>query len=271
MRSTRTVTTATWQWRHYAAALWRSGGRNEALPHEIPQRALACGLRMPDETAAGASFDPARGDGRDGFWVALVGSIDAVLRAYHGIGEYTDDPACVFRVGLGPAREAVILADGTAIAAGELVGSLHLWNENLSPYTTGGPDLAWACNMRRRVLRSLQLLADVVERDPAWKGVRAFRGDATLSRRLGDVQIRRLARRYGFERVASRLTLLRRLHFLGDCFNTWALTRAFNPTALERQGFLRGRCEVWMSRRALIERYGRAARLARGRTAERTR
>jgi YkoP domain len=226
---------------------------------------------MPARAPAGASFKPAPGDARDRFWIALVGSIDAVLRAYHGIGEYTDDPFCVFRVGLGPAGEAVILADGTAIAEAELVGSLHLWNEHLPPYTRGGPDFAWACDMRRRVLRSLQLLADVVERDPAWSGVRAFRAQATLSRRLGEVQIRRLARRYGFERIASEVTPLRRLHFLGDCFNTWALTRAFNPAALERQAFLRGRCELWMSRRALIERYGRAARLAHGRPAERTR
>lgn len=253
MRAIRTATIAAWQWRHHAAALWRSG-----IGREAPAR----GARRPD---------PGRTIGRGGFWVMLVGSIDAVLRAYHGIGEYTDDAACVFRVGLGPAPESLNLADGTQIGAGELVGSLHLWNEHLPPYASGGPDLAWASDMRRRVQRSLELLAEVLERDRAWEGVRAFRGDATLSRRLGEVQIRRLARRHGFERVETPPSLLRRLHFLGDCFNAWALTRAFNPAALDRQGFLRCRCEVWISRRALIERYGRAAQRARARPTERAR
>jgi hypothetical protein len=210
------------------------------------------------------AFNLAPDDGRrDGFWVILVSSVDALLRTYHGIAEYTDDPACIFRVGLGQARQPMHLADGAEIEAGEPVGSLHLWNEHLPPYANGGPDLAWASNMRRRVSRSLELLAEAVERDPAWRGVRAFRGDATLSRRLGEVQIRRLAERFGFERVPSPSSMLSQLHFLGDCFNAWALTRAFNPAALERQGFLRGRCEVWISRCSLLDRYGRTGHLPR--------
>ncbi len=208
-------------------------------------------------------FDFAAEAGRRyGWWVLLIGSLDSVLRACHGIRDYTDDPACVFRLGLVAARDAMTLADGTAIAAGEPVGTLHLWNEHLPPYTNGGPDLAWASHMRRRVFLSLQLLADAVECEPAWQHVQAFRGDATLSRRLGETQIRRVAERYGFERVATPLTLLGQLHLIGDSFNAWALTSAFNPAALERQGFLRGRCEVWMSRRVLLARYGRPARRA---------
>jgi hypothetical protein len=191
--------------------------------------------------------------------------MDTVLRAYYGISEYTDDPGCVFRIGLGLARRPLRLLDGTEINLGDPVGSLHLWNEHLPPYAGGGPDLAWASDMRRRVLRSLQLLAETIERDPAWRGVRAFRGDATLSRRLGEIQIRRLAERHGFERVPSPSSILQQLHFLGDCFNAWALTLAFNPAALERQGFLRGRCEVWISREALVKRYGLTSRLSRGR------
>jgi hypothetical protein len=238
------------------------------LPLSLGQGFGAPSAESPDMSSEAASprppFDLAHDIGRrDGFWAALVGPIDALLRAGHGIAEYTDDPACVFRVGLGPARQPMHLADGTDIAAGEPVGSLHLWNEHLPPYAHGGPDLAWASDMRRRVFRSLQLLAEAIDREPAWLGVRAFRGDATLSRRLGEIQIRRLAERHGFERVPSPCSMLRQLHFLGNCFNAWALTLAFNPAALERQGFLRGRCEVWISRDGLVDRYGRAARLSR--------
>ncbi|HTV88099.1 MAG TPA: hypothetical protein VME41_03695 [Stellaceae bacterium] len=197
---------------------------------------------------------------RKGFWVVVVGSVDALLRAFHGIREYTDDPVCVFRLGLVAARDTITLSDGTAVGEGEPVGTLHLWNEHLPPYKNGAPDLAWASEMRRRVFRSLQLLAEFADRDPIWQKVRVFRGDATLSRRLGETQIRRLAERHGFERIEAPVSVLGQLHFIGDCFNAWALTRAFNPAALERQGFLRGRCEVWISRRGLLARYGRQPR-----------
>jgi hypothetical protein len=205
-------------------------------------------------------FEPAAASDRGSkLWVLLVGSLDAALRAYHGVHGYTDDPACVFRLGLAAARAAITLPDGTEIAAGEPVGTLHLWNEHLPQYENGGPDLVWASSMRRRALRSLQLLAEFIDREPAWQNVRALRGDATCSRRLGDPQIRRLAQGYGFERVETPLTPLGQLHFIGDCCNAWVLTSAFNPAALARHGLLRGRCEVWISRRALLARYGRGA------------
>src|ERR1051325_10196441 len=194
---------------------------------------------------------------QDELWLMLVGSVDQLLRAYIGIDEFTDDPGCVFRLELHAARGAVMLSDGTDIRAGEPVGVLHLWNEHLRPYAAGGPDFGWACDMRRRVRRSLQLLAEYVERDPGWRAVRAFRGNAALSRRLGNTQIRRVAARYGFEAADAPSSVLRELHFIGDCCNAWALTRAFNPAALARHGFLRGRCELWITRRRLVERYAR--------------
>ena len=101
----------------------------------------------------------------------------------------------------------------------------------------------------------MRLLAAYVEREPGWQSVRAFYAATTFSNRLGDRQIRRLAGRYDFERIEPPGSMLRRLHALGDCFNTWALTRAFNPAALRRQPFLRGRHELWVSRATLIERY----------------
>src|SRR6266513_1141181 len=80
-----------------------------------------------------------------------------------------------------------------------LVGALHLWNEHVPRYSGNGPTLAWAKEMRRRMLRSLGLLADFVERDRVWATVRAFCGDSTLSSRIGGLQMQRLARRHGFE------------------------------------------------------------------------
>jgi hypothetical protein len=188
--------------------------------------------------------------------MALVGFVDRLLRFCHGIHEFTDDPDCVLRIAYRHARGPLMLCDGTQIDAAQPIGALHLWNEHLPRYSERGPDIDWACEMRRRVLRSMQLLAAYIEREPAWHQVRGFCAETTLSNRLGDAQIRRLAGRYGFERVEPQASISRQLHAIGDCFNTWALTRAFNPAALPRQPFLRGRHELWISRSNLLDRYG---------------
>jgi hypothetical protein len=193
----------------------------------------------------------------DGFWTTVVGSIDAVLRSWHGIHEFTDDPDCVFRVAVARAQYDILLSDGTQIRGGDPIGALHFWNEHLRRYTGNGPDLAWAADMRRRVLHSLRLLASHVAREPAWQEVRAFHADATLSRRLGDTQMRRLAERYGFEQVDPPASIEHELRRIGDSFNAFALTLAFNPHALLHQPFLRGRHELWITRDVLLRVYGR--------------
>lgn len=213
-------------------------------------------------SAYGAGRHAADAPRVDDFWMALVGSVDAVLRSIHGIHEFTEDPECVLRIALIRASRPVTLSDGAQIGAGEPIGALHLWNEHLPRYSERGPDLAWACEIRRLVLHSMRLLATHVEREPGWQAVQAFCAATMLSRRLGDMQIRRLAARHGFERIEPPPSILGELHALGDCFNTWALTRAFNPAALSRQPFLRGRCELWISRAVLLDRYGSARKSA---------
>src|SRR5205809_2029746 len=196
---------------------------------------------------------------KDEFWVALVGTLDAWLRSYYDIRNFTDDPQCVLRIGPMPAPMPLSISDGTEIREGELVGALHLWNEHVPRYSGKGPTLAWAKEMRRRMLRSLGLLADFVERDPAWAPVRTFCGDSTLSSRIGGLQMQRLARRHGFEPVQPSDTLTRHLHTVADSLIVWGLTRAFNPAALPRQRFLRDHHKVWISCAALRRLYGREA------------
>ena len=131
----------------------------------------------------------------------------------------------------------MLLSDGTRVELGDLVGTLHWWNEHLPHYSPNGPDLGWACAMRDQVLRSLRLLADYVEIETAWREIRALRGEAALSTRLGILQVQRVAGRYGFERVPADFSFLRRLHAFGESFTLWSLTRAFHPAALARQPF----------------------------------
>src|SRR6266446_840532 len=210
------------------------------------------------------TYDPGRLEAgwRDELWLTLVGSVDAMLRSLYGIQEFSDDPHCVLRIGISPARTPVAMSDGTPIREGELVGELHLWNEHIPRYSEHGPDLGWAADMRRRVVHSLRLLAQHVEHHPAWRHLPAFRADATLSSRLGDIQIRRLALRHGFELVEPPPSRFRQLHAIGDSVSAWGLTRAFNPAAVSRHHFLRDYHELWISRATLRKRYAREARKA---------
>lgn len=198
----------------------------------------------------------------DEFLAGSIAWVDGVLRAYYGIYEFTDDPDCILRVGLSHARARVSLSDGTAVEVGEIVGTLHLWNEHLPRYSSKGPDLGWACAIRGRVVYSLRAFCDYVESAAAWREVRAIRTETSLPARLGAIQIGRVFQRYGFERVPTDPTLCARIHGLGECFVMWGLTRAFNPAALPRQPFLRDRHELWISRGTLLMRYAQRNSLA---------
>ncbi len=196
----------------------------------------------------------------DELWAGSVAWADGILRSYYGIYEFTKDPDCVLRVGLGQARAPVSLSDGTDVQCGELVGTLHFWNEHLPRYSARGPDLGWACAVRDRLRYSLRVFSEYVEGEPAWQDVRAIRAETALPARLGTSQIERVFQRYGFERVPTNSSLLARLHGLGECFVLWGLTRAFNPAALPRTPFLRDRHELWISRATLRLRYARRNR-----------
>jgi hypothetical protein len=64
-------------------------------------------------------------DWPDELWAMSVGLFDAIIRTFYRVCEFTDDPACVLRVGLSPARAPVSLSDGTRVEIGGLVGTLH--------------------------------------------------------------------------------------------------------------------------------------------------
>jgi YkoP-like protein len=191
----------------------------------------------------------------DELWAGSMRLGDAILRSYYGVYEFTEDPACIFRIGLSEARNAVTLSDGTQIRRGEVIGTLHFSNEQLPRYSIQGPDFHWACAIRDQVRHSLYALADHIEIDPDWREVRALRGEAAFSAGLGISQVRRVAARYGFERVPTKPSLFSRLQRVGESFVLWGLARAFNPAAAPRQPFLRDHHELWISRSTLRQRY----------------
>jgi hypothetical protein len=220
---------------------------------------------MSGDTAVSAvgvvtAFGSAPARWPDEFWAGSVSWCDALLRSYYRIREFTDDSRCVLRVGLSQARASVLLSDGAEVEVGELVGTLHFWNEQLPRYSVNGPNLGWACAMRDRVVYSLRALSDYIESEASWQQIRAIRTETALPARLGEYQIGRVFQRYGFELVPTNSSFRARFHGLGECFVMWGLTRAFNPAALPRQPFLRDHHELWISRAMLLSRYGRSTR-----------
>ncbi len=224
---------------------------------EVPDRADRHGWIAPP-----AALVEWRDGLRDRLLRRAVGGFDAMLRACYGVSEFTHDPECLIRVARSQAHRDVRLADGTRIRAGDPILVLHFWNEHVLRFARGRPSLGWASVMRRRVSQSLGALAEQLESDPDWGQVRALQADTALFGFWRMYQARRVIRRFGFDVMTppdgSRLRALRA--FTDDCI-VWLLTRAFNPAALGRQEFVRGRDEMWMSRQSLIRQYGSRAQV----------
>ncbi len=164
----------------------------------------------------------------------------------------------MFRIGLDRADCPALLDDNTLVRAGDVVGSLHLWNEQLPRFPLCGPDLHWAKTMQVRLRHSLEELCDYVEANPAWDGVEAIRAEIALPLRLlAGEKLRGLAKSYGFEAGGSCETHHGRLLLVAENMLIWAFARAYNPLALPRHQLFRGRQQLWLSRKVLVARYSR--------------
>ncbi|MEW6033050.1 MAG: hypothetical protein AB1645_09275 [Bacillota bacterium] len=197
---------------------------------------------------------------------ATVRRLDALLRRYYRIHEFSQDQDCLLRLAVIPAPRSLALRDRVTIARGEPVGDLHLWNERVPPIPPEGPGLAWAVSFHRRLRRSLEELAARVEVDPAYQHLRAFRAVGTLPVRGGGQEAGGwsvLACRFGFEPAAGPDPAglwPRFLEFWENAFNL-ALVWAYNPASLRSRPFSRlRRVQFWMSRETLLARYGRSDR-----------
>ncbi len=184
---------------------------------------------------------------------ALVRHFDRFLRRVYGIHEFSDSAECLLRIAVSRSNRAVRLGDGTAVACGELIGELHLWNEHVPPLPETGPDLSWALMFRHRLRNSLTELARYVDTDPRLRSVRAFRGEGVLGSQQERERLAQMARTWGFD-----VPLCREYSWAHAWTNfwrnvyTWALLWAFNCGSTRRDA-LRGlrRAEFWISRRAL--------------------
>ena len=218
----------------------------EGVPADEPDRALRAAPRT-----AGA-------EGRWSLPHRLIRRLDAALRRFYGIYEFSDRPDCLLRVAVSRSERDVRLADGREVKRGAEILELHLWNEHLPKLEALGVGLGRLNALRGLISASLCELADHLAAEPALGRVEAVRARAALVSRSRTLKLLVVARTYGFEtadHVAGE-SLWRRFHAFCENFLICALTWTFNPAALRGNRLLRTRCELWASRDAFIARYG---------------
>jgi hypothetical protein len=187
----------------------------------------------------------------------LVWKLDGGLRRLYGVREFSDRPRCLLRIAIRRADASLRLADGYEVARGDEIVELHLWNEHLSSLSPRGSGLGAAAVLRRQIDSSLSELSGHIESEPSLAGITALRARTALVPRKRLQKLLRIASAYGFDSVTSDAPdpLVTRLHDVCENFLIWALAWTFNPNALRRNGLLRSRCELWISRGALMSRY----------------
>lgn len=183
-------------------------------------------------------------------------ALDALLRRYYGVWEFTQDADCIFRVSLGHSPLTVTLSDGTRLHAGDAVCIIHLWNERVVQDEASESDLRRAISLLRRAERSLRLLATYAATEPRLHDVVAFGGETSVFSMQASGRPLDLLRRFGADyfEVKPPSSLLGRLRLFLDRGYAWTLVWVFNRAALRGKIFWSvGRGYVWISRARLMQ------------------
>ncbi len=183
----------------------------------------------------------------------LILIIDRLASRIGGLFEFSDDPACIFRLQWARARRSLTLSDGTVVEKGEPVLILHLWNEHILPIGEAGPDMTWASQMYRRLVRSLGTMARWLDGQPERYQVRAVAGVTSVLATTEKES--RLMQRLGFDIIPYHSPLGRVGEFFENLY-AWLLMWAFNKASV-RHHPLRGvrRVEIWISTERLLGRF----------------
>ncbi|HEX4078911.1 MAG TPA: hypothetical protein VHX61_08580 [Rhizomicrobium sp.] len=158
------------------------------------------------------------------------------------------------------ASHAAMLGCGRVIRPGEVIVELHLWNEHFLRIPHNGPDLVWAKLMRRRFNDSLGDLAIHMDENPDLSKAVAVCGCGGIAYEGNGGKVARLMQKFGFDvfPCPDREPAARLIDFFCD-FWSLLLVFAYNPRSARADLLFRRRCELWMSREVLRQRFGRLA------------
>ncbi len=188
-------------------------------------------------------------------------ALDARLRRHHAVVEYTDNPACIFRLGIAPAPRLIVLRDGTRVRRGERIAWLHFWNEHIPPVPESGATIGWARRMQHAIALSLRELVPYLAARADLDDVKVICGEVPCGTREQTRQLGHIMAYYGFEsrRAPRRLPMAERIHQFGENILISLLVFAQNAAALRSDSLWRVRVPIYISRRALTERFGSGA------------
>jgi hypothetical protein len=188
----------------------------------------------------------------------VVGRADTLLRRCHGVREFTGKRTCLFRIAAQRATHAIELSCGRTVRPGDPIVELHLWNEHFLRIPPEGANLAWAKVMHRRFRDSLGDLALHLEEHTALEDAVAVCGCGGIAYDGNGGKIIRFMEKFGFEvfPCPHRSAAGRLIDLFCDLW-VFFLVFAFNPRSARTDLLFRRRCELWISREMLSQRFGR--------------
>jgi len=185
----------------------------------------------------------------------LIFALDERLRRRNGVFDYDEDSECLLRLKLATAERSIVLKDGVRLNPSDRVLELHFRNEQISPMDEGAT-VAWAIKLMKLLDLSLRRLWDFLENRPDLDDIAAIR--AAWPFRSGDRfhRIEWAAHRFGFELAPEAQTFGRRLLSIGPSAMGLMLVIASNPKAVHLDRLFQKPAVLFLSRRALEQRYG---------------
>jgi hypothetical protein len=171
---------------------------------------------------------------------------DLAYRWLHRLGDLPTEKGTILRVGVERHRgPSVRLRDGTVVAPGDLIGTIHFHNEAVAALHDGKVNqIRSGILILRAFERSLHALARQLDDHPRYEGVKAFTAITILHQSVGGFgfEVHPLPRRWRSRIVAA--------------YERFVLTR-FHPLGREREQQKRFDARtIWISSPELRRRYG---------------
>jgi hypothetical protein len=186
----------------------------------------------------------------------LIKRFDNWLCDRYGIFTFCQERDCILKLQYTLAPHP-FQSGGSAIAKGDPVLELHLWNEHLPIVPPGGADMVWATKTLRLFRYSLSLAAHYAREDSRFQPVHAVVGVTTILNPPDGSNTSHPMERFGFKVTRYRSPLGRFGEFWEN-FYAWWLVWAYNPpSARQRDLFIARRSEIWMAAQDFIGRYGK--------------
>jgi hypothetical protein len=173
---------------------------------------------------------------------------DRLYRRLHGLDRPGSDVGPVVRIEVRRSPWARRLPEGTLVGRGDRIGILHLNNHRISALReSGSSPIAVGLEVRRELVASLRALAILARPGGPLRDVRAFMATTVFHQ--------------GLERLGFRPEPGARVYLLLVAAYQRALLASLDTAATPRSdpAISRRARRLWMSREALLARYGHAS------------